>query len=91
MSTDWCKYSKPKDTRARGSKGPIDQAVIALNVGAVRAIPGQEVKHTPDVKNNNQAHTDVFGPKNEKERIFLARIATQEGWMIKVDDPIDES
>jgi hypothetical protein len=49
-------------------------AVIAMGVGEVRRIPGQSVKHTP--QQENRAHSDVFGEKDEEARVQLNRIAT---------------
>ncbi|HKG24248.1 MAG TPA: hypothetical protein VKB09_01305 [Thermomicrobiales bacterium] len=46
MSTDWAKYATPNETRQR-AKRPEMNAVIALNVGQVRAIPEQRVVHSP--------------------------------------------
>jgi len=73
MSTDWEKYARPEDTKARG-KNPQDNAVIRLVVGEVRQIPDQNVVHTPDPATNNRAHTDVFGEKHTEARLKLSRI-----------------
>ena len=75
MSTDWEKYSTPEETQNR-AKVPSDNAVIQLIVGEVRKVPGQTVKHTPDPKTNNRAHTDVFGEKEKylEVRVKLSRI-----------------
>lgn len=75
MSTDWCKYSTPTDSRNRArSSTPTDNGVLSLNVGKVRAIYRQSVEHTPRYRTpedpqapNNRAHTDVAGPKSPKE------------------------
>lgn len=75
MSTDWCKYSTPQETQARAlSSLPAENGVISLNVGGVRGLYMQQVEHSPwyqdpeDLKiPNNQAHTDVIGPKSPKE------------------------
>lgn len=45
-----------------------------MNVGEVRGIPEQIVKHTPDLEDNNRAHTDVFGEKDEEVRVLFGRI-----------------
>lgn len=74
MSTDWEKYSTAHQTRSR-AKNPGVNAVVSLDVGSVRNIPGQSVQHTPDREFNNRAHTDVFGEKNEEIRIMLRRLA----------------
>ena len=77
MSTDWSKYATPEKTQAR-ARIPQDNAVIALNVGEVRSIPGQIVEHSPifNVPSvpNNRSHTDVFGPKNSAARLKFLRI-----------------
>lgn len=67
MSTDWDKYSTPEETRQR-ARVPFDNIVIRLKVGAVRTLPEQLVKHTPNRENNNRAHTDVFGRKTTQVR-----------------------
>jgi hypothetical protein len=75
MSTDWAKYRTAQETRNTGRAGPENYTVIRLNVGEVRTIPDQKVSHTPDVANNNRAHTDVFGEKNAQTRVLLIRAA----------------
>jgi hypothetical protein len=80
MSTDWDRYSMPDETRARARR-PADNAVIAMNVGAVRAIPDQRVQHSPIFGHpqlpDNRAHTDVFGSKerNPETRLRFLAIA----------------
>jgi hypothetical protein len=74
MSTDWSRYSAPEQTRQR-RRTPLDNAVIRMNVGDVRAIPGQSVQHTPDWETMNRAHSDVVGEKDEQVRILLRRAA----------------
>ncbi len=66
MSTDWQKYSTASETRSR-ARQPSENIIIALLVGAVREIPNQSVAHTPDIQNNNRAHTDIFGEKKPVE------------------------
>jgi hypothetical protein len=66
MSTDWQKYSTASETRSR-ARQPAENIIIELLAGAVRQIPSQSVVHTPDVENNNRAHTDVFGEKKPVE------------------------
>lgn len=70
MSTDWCKYSTPEETRSRARK-PDRNQIGRLSVNAVRQILEQEVEHTP-IQNHptladNRAHTDVRGPKIEAD------------------------
>jgi hypothetical protein len=75
MSTDWCKYSTAEDARARSLQHPPDYyGVIFFVVGQVRAMPLQVVEHTPWCNDpelaeapNNPAHTDIFGPKSERD------------------------
>ena len=66
MSTDWQKYSTANETKSR-ARHPAENIIIALLAGAVREVPGQSVVHTPDIENNNRAHTDVFGEKKPVE------------------------
>lgn len=73
MSTDWDKYSNPAQTRDRAHE-PYKNKVVKMNVGEVRLIPQQIVKHTPDLENHNRAHTDVFGPKDTEARVLFRRI-----------------
>ena len=81
MSTDWDRYSTPEETRGR-ARQPGDNAVIAMNVGQVRTIPGQTVRHSPIFGHpdlpNNRAHTDVLGSKEQdpETRVLFRRIST---------------
>lgn len=79
MSTDWSKYAAPEQTQRRGLRsGPEDNAVLALDVGAVRTVPSQTVEHAPIFADSevpdNRAHTEVTGPKNTETRIHYLRI-----------------
>jgi hypothetical protein len=76
MSTDWEKYSTPEDTRNRvaPSKDPANYGVISMQVENVKNVPNQTVVHTPDIPNNNRAHTDVFGEKDAEARVHFGRI-----------------
>lgn len=74
MSTDWEKYSTAEATRNRG-RVPANNGVVFLIVRHVLDTPDQTVRHTPDLKLNNRAHTDVFGPKNPEVRLKLLRAA----------------
>jgi hypothetical protein len=77
MSVDWSKYATPEDTRLRARK-PLDNAVIALIVGEIRAKVGLAVHHSP--QSENQAHSDVILPEDDEDlteaRIKLGRIAS---------------
>jgi hypothetical protein len=76
VSTDWSRYATAEETRRRALRSsPADNAVLALNVGVVRAIPGQTVVHAPIQGHpeipDNRAHTEVFGPKNLETRAYF--------------------
>ena len=81
MSVDWEKYAKPEDTRNRAAK-PLENAVIAANVGTIREIHNLQVQHAPDHERENRAHSNVAGlpPRNTPElvevRIKLLRVST---------------
>ena len=81
MSTDWCRYASPHDTRMRAvKKAPDEYGVVSIPVGKVKAIPRQRIEHTPiyltpNHVGNNRAHTDVFGPKSKDELLQLGRDA----------------
>ena len=76
MSTDWNRYSTPKETRERG-RDPVANGVIALPVGPVRTL-SLRVDHSPQVE--NRAHTDV-GMKTTEVRLHLLRLAD---WVLQV-------
>jgi hypothetical protein len=80
MSTDWERYSTAEECRQRANqvgKDPNKYQVIQLNVGRVREIPDQRVEHTPIFEPPivDQAHTDVFGEKDEEARLTLFQIS----------------
>lgn len=88
MSTDWSYYATPQETRKRViqfDKSPGDFAVIKMLVAEVRAIEDQIVEHTPDRKNINRAHTDVFGEKDVEVRLKFSRIFEV---IVKVEEPV---
>ena len=66
MSTDWEKYSTATDCRQR-AKIPTDNAVICMNAGLVRQVPGQTVVHDP--MKENRAHTGVHGDKKSDPEV----------------------
>ncbi len=68
MSTDWNKYSTPEETLKR-ARIPSKNAVIQMQVGDVRKIPGQQVQHTP--LPDNRAHTDVLGEKDRDPEVRI--------------------
>lgn len=85
MSVDWERYAKPSETRRRARKRPEENAVVSLRAGEVRSVPGQEVKHTPNIEKNNRAHTDVSGDKDTEVRVQLRRYAKV---VIPFDTPV---
>lgn len=84
LSTNWCKYSTPKEARAQGRQPPENYGVVGLRVGAVRKIPQQVVLHSPLPE--NRAHTDVRGPKGTDEVIdgFVAAST----WKVRLGEPL---
>ena len=72
MPVDWEKYSTPLQTRARAAN-PFQNAVIALNVGRIRDIPGLQVQHTPDSERRNRAHSDVKPSNSSKSTNRVAK------------------
>ncbi len=90
MSTDWSYYSTPTETRKRVERfGKLSQnyAVIRMPVSDVRAIENQIVEHTPDIPNQNRAHTDVIGKKEEDPEVRLKFRRISE-IVIKIEDPV---
>jgi hypothetical protein len=67
MSCDWDRYCSASDSQKGGRHEPKRYAVVRFKVRAIRGIPDQTVKHTPDVENKNLAHTSVIGPKKSPE------------------------
>lgn len=83
MSADWERYATPHDTRRRARR-PEDNGVLALPVAGLLAIP-LDVTHTPDLEQQNRAHTDVTGVGTDQEiRIRLLNLCRVE---IRLDDP----
>jgi hypothetical protein len=65
MSTDWEKYSTAEQTQCR--IGPSElHGVLRMSVRAIREIPIYKVAHDP--RCDNQAHTNVTGPKSGDEK-----------------------
>lgn len=90
MSTDWCAYATPQETRKGSSPDKATNfAVISLNVGEVRDIKGQCVDHDPINRpsEKNRAHTLVKGNKKRPEwiRTQFLRISVER---IRLGDPI---
>lgn len=88
LSTNWSRYSSPEETRSQARQAPENYGVLGMNVGAVRAIPHQVVRHTPLPE--NRAHTDVLGPKEDVailagfQRACGYRGGTGHNWEIEV-------
>ncbi|MCH7575852.1 MAG: hypothetical protein IIA59_12115 [Candidatus Marinimicrobia bacterium] len=80
MSTNWSKYASPEATRPGPSfpNEPSRYGVLSLGVRGVRLIPGQSVVHTPVniIGEENQAHTDVIGEKDEQTRFMLLELSS---------------
>jgi len=76
MSVDWSKFATPEDTRSRARK-PLDNAILAMIAGKIRAEAGLAVNHSPEPE--NRAHSDVILPEDNEDlteaRIKLGRIA----------------
>ena len=81
MSSDWSKYSTPQDSRSR-RKSPSDNAIIALQAGAVRAIRDLSVVHDPIP--SNRAHAEIVGEKSTEVRFKLLQFHRQ---IIPLDAP----
>lgn len=80
MSTDWSKYSNPRETRNRAKHyggDPNNYGIIGMNVGETRKIENQTVDHDPQPE--NRAHTNVNGEKTTEARLKLYRIFS---WVI---------
>lgn len=74
QSTDWSRYSTPQETRDR-ARTPQENGVYEVLVGELRAIPGEQVLHSP-IQNHpqipdNRAHADVIGNDHEDPEIKL--------------------
>jgi hypothetical protein len=83
MSTLWSRHSSPKDCFELEHANPDLDSVVRLNVGAVRATPGQSVIHEPKPSKElgGRAHTEVYGakPTAVKRRLRKAAIVEIEG------------
>ncbi len=73
MSTDWSKYSTPKDSLNR-AKFPLKNGVVSLVTADLRSI-NLQVIHAPSQE--NQAHTNVF-KVDEEVRLKLLDMFTWE-------------
>lgn len=88
LSSDWNKYSTPKETLQRlsvqpkrngGFKNPGDYYVVQLSVRKIRTeIPSQIIDHDPirndPVLPDNRAHTKIIGEKDPEVRLKFVDI-----------------
>lgn len=80
LSSNWAKYANAEQTKDEArlvGKDPNNYGVVELNAGEVRSIPNQEVEHVP--LDDNQAHTQINGEKDEEARLKLMGISD---WVI---------
>ena len=80
MSTDWEKYATPQETQQRGRKSAQEYGVVSMKVENVRNVPHQTVEHEPE--DDNRAHTNVLGEKDEEARLLLKRLTA---WVLPPD------
>jgi hypothetical protein len=78
MSTYWNRHATPEAVKAQ-ARNPAQNFMFKMRADAIRGIPDQRLKHTPDNRlpeNPNRGHSDVFGPKTRtKERLLFRTIA----------------
>lgn len=88
MSTNWCRYATAEETRDQASSDLDDNAVLALPVRGIRAIPDQSVVHSPIFQHptlpDNRAHADVMGLKTTKARLLYLEISH---WALPMPPP----
>jgi len=87
MSTDWKKYSTPKETKLR-ARSPKKNGVVSFVTGDLRDL-NLEVAHAP-IKDHaeiedNRAHTNVKGIDTENRAKLLCLIK----WEIKPRVPVN--
>jgi hypothetical protein len=68
MSTDWNKYSTPKESLAR-AKNPNKNGIVSFVVLNLRNDLNLSVEHTPTDK--NRSHTNVIGIDDESRLKML--------------------
>ena len=88
LSSDWNKYSTPKETLQRlskqykpngGFKNPDNYYVVQLSVKQIRLeIPSQTIEHDP-IQNDivlpeNRAHTKIIGEKDPEVKLKFVDI-----------------
>ena len=93
VSTDWSKYSTPRDTQMRKKTHPPEEyGVVSLLIRKIReneVLKDLSIEHSPIQKSvsdkGNRAHTDIKGilkygrnHKKNKAQVHLARIAKWE-------------
>lgn len=84
MSAQWQRYCKSPEEARSQAKVPRDNAILALRVGDVRAIPGLEVVHSPIPERNDRAHVNIFGDKTDRVRSRLLEICDV---VLPIDSP----
>lgn len=66
MSVDWAKYATPEECIARsGASDKAKVGIVTLVTGIVRAIPGLDARHDPNIERRNRAHSLVTGIMEE--------------------------
>lgn len=93
VSTDWSKYSTPKEAQLRERRhSPEKYGVVSLKILEIREseiLKELSIEHSPLQKTGsnkgNRAHTDIMGiqkygrsHKRNKAQVYLARIAQWE-------------
>ena len=83
-SVFWSRYASPDECRSVARAAP-DNAIAVIKAGAVRAIPGLSIAHTPNYAdfpdhwpdNVKQSHCEIFGISEVPEaRVKLLRSAS---------------
>jgi hypothetical protein len=95
MSVDWDKYSTAEASRAR-AKHPERNGIVALVAGGVRTIDDLQVRHEPDERRENRAHSNVHGiddpaaanPAVRKTMIRAELFKQFNKWTIEPNEPI---
>lgn len=73
LSVLWEKHATIATCKSTG-KEPENNGVAALSVGKIREIDALQVVHDPKVE--SQAHSQIYGRKDEEVRVQLSRAAT---------------
>ena len=73
LSVNWNKYATAEQTKNQAAVRPERYGVVSLSVGNIREMPSQQVNHRP--LNENQAHSQVEGQKDEEIRLKLCGLS----------------